>query len=305
MEKYCLSYDDGCFCKKINCRRRRSNGLIQNDKYLYIVIMKKVSTVIGFFVLCFGFSALYSAKQPILLFPDGVDKRVLLVTDYLRKVMPKKSFLALSFSEAVCHIKEEDTSSFYMKIPFVNKKLPGFVLVKKKGNQLQYAGISIEQYRFKDSTLLKSTNSSIRVVIRSANQWLNKDFVMQRNGKTKNMQLHLSRYTVQADTVFKNIPFLLYGYFKTDSRHPGNSPVTPDLFEAYLNTNFIFDQVDSLLYHQRHTPVLVHDMIPLGFSPMPSFTFEFSNADILPAVDIHKLLGTGQLRKDSLRKQFP
>jgi hypothetical protein len=101
------------------------------------------------------------------------------------------------------------------------------------------------------------------------------------------------------DTAFSLVTFIGYGvedYTKNES--------ATDNYEAFINTNFVFDPIDSLNYHRLHTKVLIHDIIPLAFRTEPSFEFEISNYEILPAIDLKKMLGEfSNPAVDSVKKQ--
>jgi hypothetical protein len=227
---------------------------------------------------------------------DGTDRRVVQVQQYLSRIIPKKELEMISFKEAAVHIK--DSLSFYMKLPYKDKNLPGFLLVKYERGAFQHVKIAIEGYRYNDKRL---RNRAREVVISSKNKKLNKKFIMNSSGRVEKM-IYPKPKIGNRDTGFSITPFLSYGSINPNRPDSINLVITFDQFEAYIDTNFIFDYIDNLNNDRLHTKVLVHDMIPLVFIAQPSFTLEYSNIDILPAIDIKKIFNSNSRKVDSIPK---
>jgi len=237
---------------------------------------------------------------------DGIDKRIAKVKHYLRKTLIKKEFEGLWFSGAVVHTV--DSSAYYMKIPFKDKKRPGFLLVKKTGQHMQYAVIQIEGYSY-NAKRLRNKNI-MNVTITSKNSSLNKKFTMYATGWVEKMSYPKPSNDIR-DTGFSITPFLVYGDFRP--RHIDSFNLSHidtlkpyvgfEQFEAYLNTNFVFNDIATINHHKLHFSVVVNNMIPLAYEAQPSFTLEFSNSDILPSIDIKKMFGSFDAKADSVKKQ--
>jgi hypothetical protein len=213
-----------------------------------------------------------------LVYRDGIDKRIAQTKRYLAANLSKKELKSLLFSEAVVHTK--DSSDYYIKIPFANVNYPGFMLVKKQGNRFQYAQIRIQGYRYKDTALFTIKDTAtfrrhIPVVISSNTKKINKTFMITCTGKVEKMTSPRPENGIK-DTAFSLISFMPY------IPEPGNEM-------SLVNMNFIFDPIDTLNYQKLNKGVIIHDMIPLAFRQVPSFTLEFSNSDILKPIDIKKM----------------
>lgn len=256
--------------------------------------MKKIiSIVVALFTAVNGFSFEQIAKANSCQ-SDGVERRVIQTQQYLRRTISNKELKALSFTEAVVHIK--DSLEFYTKVPYKNKKKSGFLLIKYHAGFFNHAKIEIEGYQYNDKRL---RGNSRKVEVSSTNKKLNKKFIMNSSGRVEKMLYPIPKKGTR-DTAFSITPFLSYGSVNPNRADSINLTLTFDQFEAYIDTDFIFNNIDSLNYDRLNTKVLIHDMIPLAFVTQPSFTLEYSNIDILPAIDIKKLFNSSRAKIDSI-----
>jgi hypothetical protein len=215
---------------------------------------------------------------------DGIDKRMVKVKQQLAKILSAKEMKALAFARAVVHTN--DSTAFYAKIPFADTARPGFVLVKKQKDKIQYVQVNIQNYHCRDTFIYDMRRP---VVIASRDKKLNKKFTMNVWGRVDKMAYLVPKNGIR-DTAFSFVPFMVYD-------------MTPGKPQSYINMNFVFDPIDSLNYHKLHTKVLVHDLITLSFKNEDSFEIELGNSDILPAIDLKKMLGAFGSPPDSLKKQ--
>jgi hypothetical protein len=229
---------------------------------------------------------------------DGIDKRVLLARAYLNKKLNKREVENLWFTAAVAHVK--DATDFFVKIPYKDKSFGGFMLVKKNKFGFQYAKIKIEGYAY-DARRLRDKDL-INVIIVSSDKRLNKKFYMHKSGWVQKMYYPKPRKYLR-DTGFSITPFLGYANMGSENNDSAGISVSFEQFEAYLNTNFVFDVIDSLNHQKLHAKVLVQDMIPLGFVQKPSFELEYLNSDILPGIDIKQMFKRFDNKPDSLKQQ--
>jgi hypothetical protein len=226
----------------------------------------------------------YSCKQY-----DGIDKRISSVKKYLSTILSKKELNSLSFTETVVH--DKDSTTFFAKIPFKDKRRAGFVIVKKRLNYFQYVNVKIEGYQFKDKCFINKKIAKTVIEIISKDKELNKKFVIHASGKVDKMIYPKPANGIR-DTAFSIVPFMVHGSLQSGKADPDSKNTAVDDLDAFIDTNFIFESIDSLNYQKITKGVIIHDMIPLSFKSVPSFELEFSNSEILEAIDIRKMLGT-------------
>ncbi len=253
--------------------------------------MKKAVSIFLLVIISFNIFAVaytfddfsYSHKQY-----DGIDKKISIVKKYLSNILSKKELNLLSFTETVVH--DKDSTTFFAKIPFKDKKRDGFMIVKKQLNYMQYVNIKIAGYQFNDKCFINKKIATTAVEIISNDIKLNKKFVIHASGKVDKMIYPKPANGIR-DTAFSIVPFMVHGSLQSNKADSDSKNSAVDDLDAFIDTNFIFESIDSLNYQKMTKGVIIHDMIPLSFKRAPSFELEFSNSEILEPIDIKKMLG--------------
>jgi hypothetical protein len=246
--------------------------------------MKKITLVIFLVLSC---SSLFAGNEISAKGYDGIDKRIRKAKFFLSKKLSAKQINELAFDGAVIHAK--DSATQYIKIPYKNPATPGFIIVKSSKDKSDFARLTIQNYRAKDTTfhnffpnvkIDKSPQSKTAKIIIS-----NKRGFIEKVTKQGDLNYKM-------DSIYNVVTFFLSIY---STNAPG--------MKIYLNVALLFDNMDSLNNQAYHKGVIFQDIIPLSFEPEACMEAEFSNSNVLPAIDLKKMLGVFGNPPDSLKKQ--
>jgi hypothetical protein len=236
--------------------------------------MKKITPVlILIFIFTTGFIDYKLTRGDAYLIAtyDGIDKRIIHVKKYLQNVLSNNELNALSFSGAVIHAK--DSAGYFVKVPFKDKKITGFFLVKKERNHFKAVQINIKSYHLNDSVI---HNMQTVIEIESKDKKLRKKCLIDFRGRIQNMYYPKAK-NAGIDTIYSVVPLIL-------------NDGTIGVERTYINTNLIFDDIDSLNNAALTKGVIIHDLIPLAFKASPSVELEFGNWTILKPVNLDSML---------------
>jgi hypothetical protein len=217
---------------------------------------------------------------------DGIDKRITKAKLFLSKKLSVNEMNQLDFAEAVLHTR--DSFVHYIKVPYKSNKKNGFMILKSSSGKLDCVNLEIMGYKRKD-TVLKNyfpiVNLSYPLDKRAtktlvSNKWGFLDTVIIKNSRNYLM-----------DSIYKVVSFFL----------PLSNSETKSLM-IYLNVSLLFDNIDSLNNKAYHDGIIIQDVVQLAFNSSDCVDYEYSNSNVLPAIDLKEAFKHFDNKPDSIKK---
>lgn len=215
---------------------------------------------------------------------DGIDKRIKKIKLLLNKKMSPQQMNALAFNEAAIHAK--DSTTYYMKIPYKNAKKNGFLIVKNTNGKVGCVDLAIQGYKIKDTTL--AIYFPIVTVSYPIDKRPSKTLISNKRGLLEKVTIKGQDNYIM-DSIYKVVSLFMLSSSDNIS------------FKAYINVSLLFDNIDSLNNKARNDGIIIQDLIPLIFNSGFSIELEYSNSNVLPAIDLKEAFKRFDSKQDNIK----
>lgn len=236
-----------------------------------------LTTALVIFFCQFTIADIYNQK-------DGIDKRIKWTKQLLSKKMTTQQINALLFNEAVIHTK--DSMAYYIKIPYKNTKRNGFLIARNVNGNLDCVELTLQGYKFKDTAL--ANYFPVVSVSYPLDKRPTRTFISNKKGLIEKVIVKRQENYIM-DSIYKVVSLFMLS---------SNDNIS---FEAYLNVSLLFDNIDTLNSKARNDGIIIQDLIPLRFNWNSFVDFEFSNSNVLPAIDLKEAFKRFDSKQDSIK----
>jgi hypothetical protein len=215
--------------------------------------IKKIIVVITYYFVTIIAMPAFAQKSEAK--NDSIVTEAAAAQQWLSKVLLSRVVKSLAFERATLHKINSTINNvqYYMKIPYRDRSVQGFMLLQKSDKGFQYAQLYSKSYHYRDTVII-TENSTWQIVYGKVKRYLklgNHGLVIAVNDKSA------------SDAIFKHVSFISIGQSSLGIR-------------SELNVSLIFENITKLNNQVKTVNKIIQHLIPISFENHEAIELEYN-----------------------------